>query len=208
MSTTSSQARRAAARMPGRAYQIITALSMTAGRGPLARTVADAAALTPADRVIDIGCGPGTAVRLAARRAATATGIDPDPAMLRLAHWSTAIWRSPNVNWLQGRAEKLPLPDGQATVAWAISSAHHWDDRGAGISEVGRVLAPGGRLVLAERLAKPAAHGHAAHGLTRDQATDLARQLTAAGFRQVEQHIAKAGHRTLVIIRGAKYPAA
>ena len=207
MSRMSTQARRAAARMPGRAYQVITALSMTAGRGPLARTVADAAGLTPADRVVDIGCGPGTAVRLAARRAATATGIDPAPAMLRLAHWSTAIWRSPNVNWLQGRAEKLPLPDGQATVAWAISSAHHWEDRGAGISEAGRILAPGGCLVLAERLAKPGARGHAAHGLTRDQATDLTRQLTAAGFRQVELHIAKAGHGTLVIVRGAKEPA-
>jgi len=202
------QARRAAARMARWAYQIITALSMTAGRSPLARTVAHAAGLTPADRVVDIGCGPGTAVRHAARRAAAATGVDPDPAMLTLARWSNATRRAPNVSWLQGRAEKLPLPDGWATVAWAISSVHHWEDRGAGISEAWRVLAPAGRLVLAERLARPGARGHAAHALTRDQATDLARQLTAAGFRQVEQHMAQAGHRTLVIVRGAKDPAA
>jgi len=91
-----------------RAWQIITALSMTAGRGPLARTVADAAELTPADRVLDIGCGPGTAVRYAVRRGSAATGVDPDPAMLRLARWSTALRRSPNVSWLAGRAEKLP----------------------------------------------------------------------------------------------------
>jgi ubiquinone/menaquinone biosynthesis C-methylase UbiE len=208
MSRTSPQARHAAARMTGRAGQIITALSMTAGRGPLAQAVADAAELTTPDRVVDIGCGPGTAVRHAARRAATATGIDPDPAMLRLARWSTAIRRSPDVSWLQGRAEKLPLPDGQATVAWAISSAHHWEDHDAGISEAWRILAPSGRLLLAERLARPGARGHAAHGLTRDQAADLARQLTAAGFRQVQLHTAKAGHRTLVIVRGVKDPAA
>jgi ubiquinone/menaquinone biosynthesis C-methylase UbiE len=207
MSRTSTQARHPAARITGRAWQIITALSMTAGRGPLARAVADAAELTPADRVVDIGCGPGTAVRHAARRAATATGIDPDPDMLRLAHWSTAIRRSPDVSWLQGAAEKLPLPDGQATVAWAISSAHHWEDRDAGISEAWRILAPGGRLLLAERLARPGARGHAAHGLTRDQAADLARQLTAAGFGQVELHTATAGRRTLVIVCGAKDPA-
>jgi hypothetical protein len=36
--------------------------------------------------------------------------------------------------------------------------------------------------VLAERLTKPGARGHAAHGLTPDQAEDLARQLSAAGF--------------------------
>ncbi len=203
-------------RLSERAWQIVTALSMTAGRGPLARAVADAAELTPADRVVDIGCGPGTAVRIAARRAATATGIDPDPAMLRLARWITALRRPPDVSWLEGRAEKLPLPDDQATVVWAISSAHHWEDRGAGIGEAWRVLAPDGRLVLAERLTRPGARGHAerltrpgarghaAHGLTRDHAEDLARQLADAGFGQVRLHTAKAGHRALVIIRGAK----
>ena len=191
-----------------RAWQIITALSTSAGRGPLARAVADAAELAPADRVVDIGCGPGTAVRSAAARAATAVGIDPDPVMLRLARWSTALRRPANVSWLEGRAEKLPLPDGEATLAWAISSSHHWQDRGAGISEAWRILAPGGRLVLAERLTKPGARGHAAHGLTQDQAEDLVRQLTAAGFEQVRRYIAKAGHRTLVIVRGAKDPAA
>jgi ubiquinone/menaquinone biosynthesis C-methylase UbiE len=172
------------------------------------RAVADAAELTAADRVVDAGCGPGTAVRLAARRAASATGIDPDPAMLRFAHWSTAIPRPPNISWLEGRAEKLPLQDSQATVMWAISSAHHWDDRSAGISEARRVLAAGGRLVLAERMAKPAARGHAAHGLTRDQAEDLTRQLTAASFGQVRLYTAKAGLRTVTIIRGQKDPAA
>ena len=191
-----------------RAWHIITAVSMTAGRGPLARVVAGAAELTVSDRVVDIGCGPGAAVRYAAPRAAVATGVDPDPAMLRLAQWSTAPRRSPNINWLEGRAEELPLPDGQATVAWAISSIHHWEDRGAGISEARRILAPGGRLVLAERLAKQGARGHAAHGLTREQAEDLARQLTAAGFGQVRLYTARAGHRTLVIVGGAKEPVA
>ena len=191
-----------------RAWQIITAASMTVGRGRLARAAADAAELTSADRVVDIGFGPGTAVRHAARRAATTIGVDPDPGMLRLARWSTALRRLPNVSWLEGRAEKLPLPDGQATVVWAISSAHHWEDRGAGIGEAWRALAPGGRLVLAERLARPEARGHAAHGLTRGQAEDLTCQLTAAGFGQVRLHVARAGHRTLVIVCGAKDPAA
>jgi len=61
------------------------------------------------------------------------------------------------------------VPDDSATVAWAISSAHHWEDRAAAIGEARRALAPAGRLVLAERLTKPGARGHACHGLTRDQ---------------------------------------
>jgi len=185
-----------------RAYQIMTAVSMTIGRGPLARAAADAARLTPADRVIDIGCGPGTAVRQAARHADAATGIDPSPVMLRLARQISRIRRSRNVSWAEGKAENLPAPDGQATVAWAISSVHHWDDRSAGLSEASRALAPGGRLVLVERLARPGARGHAAHGLTSGRAEDLARQLTAEGFLRVEVQTRKAGHRNLVIVRG------
>jgi ubiquinone/menaquinone biosynthesis C-methylase UbiE len=87
------------------------------GPGSAWFTPAEAAELKPANRVIDIGCGPGTAVQYAARWAAAATGIDPDPAMLRLARWITALRPSPSVTWLEGRAEKLPPPDGKASVA-------------------------------------------------------------------------------------------
>ena len=108
-----------------RANEIITAISMTIGRGPLARGASDAARLTPADRVIDIGCGPGTAVRHAARHADAATGIDPSPVTLRVARQISRFRRARHVSWAEGKAEKLPVPDGQATVAWAISSVHH-----------------------------------------------------------------------------------
>ena len=91
-----------------RANEIITAISMTIGRGPRARAAAAAAWLTPADRVIDIGCGPGTAVRLASRRAAAATGIDPSPDMLLLARQISRIRRARQVSWAEGKAEKLP----------------------------------------------------------------------------------------------------
>jgi ubiquinone/menaquinone biosynthesis C-methylase UbiE len=188
----------------GKSVQIITAVSMTIGRGRLARAVAGAARLGPGDRVVDIGCGPGTAVRRAARVAAAAAGVDPSPLMLRLARWISRIRRSVNVSWLQGRAERLPLPDGEVSVAWAISSVHHWEDRAAGISEARRVLTPDGRLVVAERLARPEARGHAAHGLTRDQADDLAGQLAAAGFLEVRVETCRAGHRNLVIVQGRK----
>jgi ubiquinone/menaquinone biosynthesis C-methylase UbiE len=172
-----------------RAYELFTALSMTVGRGPAARTIADLAELTAADRVVDIGCGPGTAVRVAARRCASATGIDPAPVMLHLGRWLTALQHLPNVTFLNGTAEALPLADGSATVAWALSSFHHWPDPAAGLCEAGRLLAPGGRLLLAERLVKPGARGHATHGLTSDQADQLASDLTAAGFGSVHSQI-------------------
>jgi ubiquinone/menaquinone biosynthesis C-methylase UbiE len=189
-----------------RAYEILTAVSMTVGRGPTARAVAGTAGLTAGDRVLDIGCGPGTAVREAARRGATATGLDPSPVMLRLARRTSALRRIYGLAWLQGRAEALPLPDRSVTLAWALSSAHHWDDRRAAFGEVRRVLAPGGRVLLAERLTRPGARGHAAHGLTPAQAGELAQELTAAGFTDVRVQTRRARRRALIIVQGRQRP--
>ena len=189
------------------AYEILTAVSMTVGRGPAARVMTDLAELTSSDRVVDIGCGPGTAARAAARRCASATGVDPALTMLRFGRWLTATRHIPNVTFVRGTAEALPLLDASVTVTWTISSVHHWTDRAAGLAEASRVLAPGGRIFLAERLVKPRAHGHAAHGLTRDQADQLANDLKAAGFGEVHTEVRQARRRTLVIVRGSR-PAA
>jgi ubiquinone/menaquinone biosynthesis C-methylase UbiE len=177
---------------------------MTVGRGPAARTTADLAELNPHDRVVDIGCGPGTAVRVAARRCAGATGVDPAPVMLRLGRWLTAVRRVPNAVLVAGDAEALPLPDSSATVVWALSSLHHWSDRAAGMAEARRVLVPAGRILLVERLVEPGAHGHAAHGLTSDQAAQLADDLKAAGFGDIHTGIRQAGQRTLAIVHGTR----
>ena len=183
-------------------WDVLTAISMTVGRGPTARAVAAAARLTDADLVVDIGCGPGTAVREAARRGASAAGVDPAPAMLRLARWLTAFRRANRVAWIRGRAEDLPLPDGAVTVVWALSSLHHWQDRQAGIREISRVLKPGGRLLLAERLARPGGRGHSAHGLTAAQAEAIATDAATAGFADLRITNVRAGRRALVLIEG------
>ena len=127
--------------------------------------------------------------------------------MLRLGRWLTTARHIPNVTFVRGTSEALPLLDASVTVTWAISSVHHWTDRAAGLAEASRVLAPGGRILLAERLVKPRARGHAAHGLTRDQADQLANDLKAAGFGDVHTEVRKARRRTLVIVRGSR-PAA
>ncbi len=123
--------------------------------------------------------------------------------MLRLGRWLTALRRVRNVTLIPGRAESLPLPDASVTVAWALSSVHHWADRAAGLAEARRVLVPGGRILLAERLAGAGARGHAAHGLTQDQAARLARDLETAGFAGVGTQIQRARRRVLVLVTGS-----
>jgi ubiquinone/menaquinone biosynthesis C-methylase UbiE len=189
--------------MSSKLYELVMAVSMTIGRGALARAVADTGQPGAGDKVLDIGCGPGAAVREAARRGAAATGVDPSPITLRLARSITMLLRTGNVSWLEGQAERLPVEDGQATMVWAVNSVHHWSDRAAGLIEALRALAPAGRIIVAERLVRPGAH---AHGMTGDQAGELASQLSAAGFRDVRVSTTRAGRRTLRIIGAVKAP--
>src|SRR5260221_5068387 len=182
--------------------EVLPALAMTAGGGPVAGAIISEARLTAADHAADIGCGPGTAVRKAARRGASVTGIDPSSVALRLARLLTRATADASITWMCGSAERLPLPDGSATVVWSVSSVHHWDDQAAGLAEVRRILAPGGRVLLAERLIRPGARGHANHGFTRTQAEALARALASAGFAAVRSKILTAGRRTMVVVRG------
>ena len=111
------------------AFDALLALSMAIGRGSAAKQVASLAELTRDDRVVDIGCGPGAAVRMAARRCAHTTGVDPSPASLALGRRLNAIGGKRNIELVHGSAEAIPLPDCSATVLWALRSVHHWGDR-------------------------------------------------------------------------------
>lgn len=162
------------------------------GRGN-ARLAVDLASVSDADRVVDIGCGPGGAARGAARRGATVVGVDPAPMMLRLAG---AVTRGQsNITWSQGTAEALPLADGWATVAWSLRTVHHWKDVTAGLAEVRRVLAPAGRFLVMERRVQPGATGLASHGWTEQQAESFQAQCRATGFGavRIDQHPAGRG---------------
>jgi ubiquinone/menaquinone biosynthesis C-methylase UbiE len=168
---------------------LLIGLIMIVTGGAVARLAADLASVSDVDRVVDVGCGPGTAVREAARRGARVTGVDPAPVMLRLARMLTRD--QPAITWAEGAAEDLPLPDGSETVVWALATVHHWTDVTAGLAEIQRVLAPGGRFLAIERRVCPGATGLASHGWTDHQAESFAAQCQAAGFAdvRVEKHL-------------------
>ena len=185
-------------------HAAVFAASMVFGRGKAATTVADLARLTPADRVVDIGCGPGTAVRVASRRCEWATGVDPDPTMLRFGRWLASLLRRRNMSLVEGPAEAIPLPDANATVVWSLSAVHHWSDRSAGLAEAKRVLAPGGRIFLVERLSSPGARGQQKYGMIDAQLDALESDATRAGFIAVRRDMHTAGRGSLAVVRGSK----
>ena len=163
---------------------LVAALSMTVGRGGDAELAVDLAALRPGDHVVDVGCGPGAAVRLAAARGATVVGVDPATVMLDVARWTTRS--RTGITWQVGSAEALPLPDASADVVWALSTVHHWPDVRGGVAEVARVLRPGGRCLAIEHQADPGAGRHGSHGWTEAQADTFAGMCWDAGLADVD----------------------
>jgi ubiquinone/menaquinone biosynthesis C-methylase UbiE len=181
---------------------LLAGLTMVVGRGDVGRLAADLAAVTADDRVVDVGCGPGTAARLAARRGADVTGVDPAPVMLKLARRLTHPAAS--VSWVIGSAEDVPVLDGAATVLWSISTVHHWRDVDAGLDEAYRVLAPGGRLLVIERRTRPGAKGLASHGWTDDQAARFVEQCRAARFLDVRIATPGRVRKPVLVVQAAK----
>ena len=181
---------------------LVAGATMLVGSGAVARLAADVTAVTDADHVVDVGCGPGTAAREAARRGAQVTGIDPAPIMLKLAR--TLTWRNRSISWSEGAAEALPLLDHSATVVWSISTVHHWGDVDAGLAEAHRVLADEGRLLAIERRTRPGATGLASHGWTPAQADAFAERCRGAGFTAVLVETCELRRRTLLAVHATK----
>jgi ubiquinone/menaquinone biosynthesis C-methylase UbiE len=177
---------------------LIAALSMTFGRRGDARLVVRLSGMESDDVVVDIGCGPGVAVRYAAQLGATVTGVDPAPVMLRMARLLT---RGPaKARYIEGVAEAIPLPDDSASVVWSIATVHHWSDIDAGLRELRRLLRPGGRLVAIERRAQPGSRGHASHGWTDEQATSFADRCHNLDFANLHLEQTTMGRRSTVSV--------
>lgn len=147
------------------------------GRNPRSnRLVPLIADLHPTHEVLDIGCGPGAAVRAAAGSVARAVGVDRSAAMVAIAQRRSSD--DENVEFAVGAAEQLPFQDAQFDRVWCIHSFHHWDDQDAGIAESLRVLRPAGRFLIIE------SESRGKHGLDRSRADEVAAKLKAAGFAE------------------------
>jgi SAM-dependent methyltransferase len=138
----------------------------------------------PDDRVLEIGFGPGVAVREMARRATVGlvVGVDHSEVMVRQARKSNAAAvRDGRVDLRLGSAEHLPAFDEPFDKILAVNSLMFWDDPVERLEELRGLLRPGGRLAIAFQPRGP--------GSTDEMAArageDIAKQFGAAGFTDV-----------------------
>lgn len=104
-------------------------------------------------RVVDIGCGDGSLVRLMARHGARVFGVDNSTLQLEKAR---AAKPASTEVYFEGRAEALPFDDACIDVAMFFNSLHHVPVEGMieALKEAVRVLKPGGILYISEPLAE------------------------------------------------------
>jgi SAM-dependent methyltransferase len=124
------------------AYQKHFAPSLKPGVEALCRY----AGIKRGDRVLDIGCGPGTASFAAHALGAEVTGVDGAKGMIAVAEELAGSQRG--ITFLEGDLQDLPVPDASFDVVLSSFGIIFAPEPERAVAEVARVLVPGGRLAL------------------------------------------------------------
>ncbi len=98
----------------------------------------------------DLGCGTGIVLERMYGHAATVIGVDGSPRMLELSRRRLAELKGGQISLRIGELSHLPLRDEEADFASINMVLHHISDPECVLSEIRRVLCPGGQLLVAD----------------------------------------------------------
>jgi len=108
---------------------------------PLFEAILDATLVADSTELLDVGCGSGLLLDLAARRGAIVHGLDVTPGLLDIARR-----RLPAADLVVADMQFLPFADASFDVVTAVNAFAFAADPAAAIAEAARVCRPGGRL--------------------------------------------------------------
>lgn len=139
----------------------------------------------PGETVLDLGTGSGYAVRALTetKEAGRGYGFDGSPEMARNARTYTD---DPNVGFLVGDFESLPLEEGSVDHAFSMEAIYYADDPLRALGEVRRVLRPGGTFFCAVDYYEENVYSH-------DWQEDIAVEMTRWSRREYREAFRDAG---------------
>lgn len=125
---------------------------ITGAIGELYEDIAQESAFARCGRALDVGCGAGYLTLLLAARypASSFTGIDFSIAQVRIAEKARQKTDAANCTFRHGNAMSIPYAEGRFDIVLSAGSIKHWPDPEQGLAEIRRVLAPEGRMLVAE----------------------------------------------------------
>lgn len=103
----------------------------------------DLLGLRPGELLLDVACGQGRLVQLAAQRGIQALGLD-----LSFEGMVKGARHAPAARWMVGDGMRIPLPDASMDYIMNIGSLEHYDNPIQGMREIARLLKPNGRACI------------------------------------------------------------
>jgi SAM-dependent methyltransferase len=184
---------------------VLAGRMMVSRNAPANRLLAARLALEPASRALDVGCGPGLGVEALAALApnGSVVGVDVSPVMVRQARARMrAAIRAGRVRIERGDATALPFEAGTFDRVASTNSLPFWSDTDAGLREIHRVLAPGGRLGLVLRLQREGADplDRRAYGMSDARLAEVLRSCERAGFTSVRAEREEVGGEAVALV--------
>ncbi len=169
---------------------------MALKNAPINRLAVEMLNVQSDDQILEIGFGPGLAIRSLAERVERAfvDGIDISEVMFRqAASRNRKFIRTGRVELKVGDVSKLPYEDGRFTKVFTVNTFHHWPAQEESLLEVRRVLTPGGLLLLCMRMKHPSRSFMVAPGLTAAELQAVGKLLERTGFSHIQTKKYQAG---------------
>lgn len=175
--------------------------SLEGKAAPVGEAVVAAASQGGVGRLLDIGTGTGQLLERLAPLSASATALDRSPEMLRLARSRLGLPEGAAVEMRQGDLAQLPFDDASFDTVLLHQVLHYVEDPAAALLEAARVVAPGGKLIVADYAAhaQEELRDRFRHRRLGFETADLRRWLAAAGL-QPHEHSRHAGPALETII--------